>query len=66
MRRLVLFIILPVALLAAAACGGTAAPEHAEPVPTATLAPTSIPTPAPTITVIQFGTPDPILPVGWR
>ena len=40
------------------ACGGTAAPEHTEPVLTATLAPTPVPTPAPTMTVIQFGTPD--------
>ena len=36
------------------ACGGTAAPEQTEPVPTATFAPT----PTPEFTVIQFGTPD--------
>ena len=42
------------------ACGGKAAAEHTEPVPTATFAPT------PTITVIQFGTQVPILPVAWR
>ena len=34
------------------ACGGKAASEHTEPVPTATFAPT------PTITAIQFGSPD--------
>ena len=45
-------------LVLLAACGGTAAPEHAEPVPTATLVLTPIPTPDPTITVIQFGTPE--------
>jgi len=37
-----------------AACGPTATPEHAEPVPMATFAPT----PTPAFTVIQFGTTD--------
>ena len=56
------------------ACGGKAAAEHTEPVPTATFAPvptaTFAPTPTatfaptPTITVIQFGTPDSDFAVG--
>jgi len=43
---------------ALAPVGGTAAPGNIEPVPAATLVLTPIPTPIPTITVIQFGTPD--------
>ena len=59
MKRLFTIAALAFSLLALlAACGGTAAPENTEPVPTATLASTPTPTPAPTFTVIQFGTPD--------
>jgi len=53
MKRLFSIAALTISLLAVlAACGPTATPEHAEPVPTATFAPT----PTPAITVIQFGT----------
>jgi len=59
MKRPFIIAVFAFSLLALlAACGGTAASEHTEPVPTATLTPTPAPTPAPTITVIQFGTPD--------
>ena len=57
MQRPFTIAVLTFSLLALlAACVGKAAPEHTEPVPTATLAPTPTPIPAPTITAIQFGT----------
>ena len=53
-KRLFSIAALTISLLTLlAACGTTAAPEHAEPVPTATFAPT----PTPAMAVIQFGTP---------
>ena len=59
MKRSFIIAVFTFSLLALlAACGGSAAPEQTEPVPTATLAPTPTPVPAPTITVIQFGTPE--------
>ena len=59
MQRPFTIAVLTFSLLAVlAACGGSAAPEHTESLPTATLAPAPTPIPAPTMTVIQFGIPE--------